>query len=68
MAPLHVATLRELPIAKYKIIFSRLPVSKAHYLVTALRLRATVSIVWPHEVEPWFHSWYKGRVRRDPRC
>ncbi len=20
------------------------------------------SIVWPHEVEPWFHSWYRGRV------
>ncbi len=18
--------------------------------------------VWPHEVEPWFHSWYRGRV------
>ncbi len=18
--------------------------------------------VWPHEVEPWFHSWYKCRV------
>ena len=20
------------------------------------------SLVWPHEVEPWFHSWYRGRV------
>ncbi len=19
-------------------------------------------LVWPHEVEPWFHSWYRGRV------
>ncbi len=19
-------------------------------------------LVWPHEVEPWFHSWYSGRV------
>ncbi len=19
-------------------------------------------VVWPHEVEPWFHSWYRGRV------
>ncbi len=18
--------------------------------------------MWPHEVEPWFHSWYRGRV------
>ncbi len=19
-------------------------------------------LVWPHEVEPWFHSWYRGRA------
>ncbi len=19
-------------------------------------------LVWPHEVEPWFHSWYRGRI------
>ncbi len=19
-------------------------------------------LVWPHEVEPWLHSWYRGRV------
>ncbi len=19
-------------------------------------------LVWAHEVEPWFHSWYRGRV------
>ncbi len=19
-------------------------------------------LVWPHEVEPWFRSWYRGRV------
>ncbi len=19
-------------------------------------------LVWPREVEPWFHSWYRGRV------
>ncbi len=19
-------------------------------------------LVWSHEVEPWFHSWYRGRV------
>ncbi len=19
-------------------------------------------IVWPHEVEPWFHFWYRDRV------
>ncbi len=19
-------------------------------------------LVWPHEVEPWFYSWYRGRV------
>ncbi len=19
-------------------------------------------LVWQHEVEPWFHSWYRGRV------
>ncbi len=19
-------------------------------------------LVWPHEVEPWSHSWYRGRV------
>ncbi len=19
-------------------------------------------LVWPHEVEPWFHYWYRGRV------
>ncbi len=19
--------------------------------------------MWPHEVEPWFHSWYRGRVK-----
>ncbi len=19
-------------------------------------------LVWPHEVETWFHSWYRGRV------
>ena len=19
-------------------------------------------LVWPHEVEPWFHSWHRGRV------
>ncbi len=19
-------------------------------------------LVWPHEVKPWFHSWYRGRV------
>ncbi len=19
-------------------------------------------LVWPHEVELWFHSWYRGRV------
>ncbi len=19
-------------------------------------------LVWPHEVEPWFHSWFRGRV------
>ncbi len=19
-------------------------------------------LVWPHEAEPWFHSWYRGRV------
>ncbi len=19
-------------------------------------------LVWPHEVDPWFHSWYRGRV------
>ncbi len=19
-------------------------------------------LVWPHEVEPWFHSWYRGGV------
>ncbi len=20
-------------------------------------------LVWPHEVEPWFHSWYKDWVK-----
>ncbi len=19
-------------------------------------------LVWPHEVDPWIHSWYRGRV------
>ncbi len=19
-------------------------------------------LVWPHEVETWYHSWYRGRV------
>ncbi len=19
-------------------------------------------LVWPHEVDPWLHSWYRGRV------
>ncbi len=19
-------------------------------------------LVWPHKVEPWFHSWFRGRV------
>ncbi len=19
-------------------------------------------LVWPHDVEPWFHSWYRGGV------
>ncbi len=21
-----------------------------------------IILVWPHEVEPWFYSWYRGRV------
>ncbi len=29
----------------------------AKYLGSSLEL-----LVWPHEVEPWFHSWYRGRV------
>ncbi len=24
--------------------------------------RYSYLLVWPHEVEPWFHSWYRGRV------
>ncbi len=34
--------------AKYNLIFM---------LIALFKL-----LVWPHEVEPWFHSWYKGRV------
>ncbi len=25
-------------------------------------LHVVMLLVWPHEVEPWFHSWYRGRV------
>ncbi len=25
-------------------------------------VRPWILLMWPHEVEPWFHSWYRGRV------
>ncbi len=27
-----------------------------------VNIQAGNSLVWPHEVEPWSHSWYRGRV------
>ena len=27
-----------------------------------------ILLVWHHEVEPWFHSWYRGRVEMLLEC
>ena len=31
-------------------------------VVSSVELALFELLVWPHEVEPWFHSWYRGRV------
>ena len=31
-------------------------------LLGELNFKSLGLIVWPHEVELWFHSWYRGRV------
>ncbi len=34
----------------------------AKYNLTHIQVALFELLVWPHEVEPWFHSWYRGRV------
>ncbi len=31
-------------------------------IITVISVALFELLVWPHEVESWFHSWYRGRV------
>ncbi len=51
MAPLHVTTLTV-------NINMRCPIGRVETLDAKYNLIALFELlVWPHEVEPWFHSW-----------
>ncbi len=38
------------------------PIETVIYIVFDKGVALFELLVWPHEVEPWFHSWYRGRV------
>ncbi len=64
MVPLHVATKESYILATIMGLFCQCGHMK--WFILGGRDPRCVALfellVWPHEEEPWFHSWYRGRV------
>ncbi len=51
---IYIRTTGELSVIKTQQVW---------YMHIIMYLALFELLVWPHEVEPWFHSWYKDRVK-----
>ncbi len=65
----HLSQMLDVPldhlvIAKHKIEMFQWIIIDSIQVMNGCRVETLDAelFVWPHEVEPWFHSWYRGSV------